>query len=334
MTRWRPSIAPSTIFLQMTLLLVFLAFIEAAYAHDFPEPIRDTPYDWRCVAAEGALVSNHTRHDKAIVSCQKAAMASPGVMYYIEAGRYRIVYDAPQIVDPIEPDPVEPDPVEPDPVEPDPVVSIPPVAVYSYALDAAGELVDPKPLEGAHLSRTTVYFAFEGDAPAKVKYWCCKSDIEGHSQTGADDSPPLVHPVDLLLLMETTASHELYADMIWPDGTTTWNHIGNFTVVVPTPPIDPVVVTPEPATGSVTLDWSIPTERENGDALPVSELWGYIVMARYSDGDVVSYGVEGGAIQSYRLNDLASGDWSFAVKAVDTNDLESKPSAWVSVRVD
>jgi hypothetical protein len=279
-------------------------------------------------------VSNHTRQDKAIVACQKAAKANPGVTHYVEAGRYRVLYGT---LPPVEPPIVEP-PVDP-PVEPPapplysyalkdgellsplpldgatittgvfyiagdytsatisccdvgdfieigltpnkPVqfdltpmagdtptlfgisllgvngdtydftltIEIPPVPppveplvagdpVYSYALDAGGELIDPKPLEGAHLSRATVYLAFEGDAPARVKYWCCKSDVESHSLGGSDDVPPLVHAVDLSLLIDTASSHELYADMFWPDGTTTWGHIGNFTVApAVTPPV-------------------------------------------------------------------------------------------------
>ena len=68
-------------------------------------------------------------------------------------------------------------------------------------------------------------------------------------------------------------------------------------------------------------DTTIPAERENGNPLPVSELWGYIVLTTDPDGEQVAYGVEGGARTSYDLNDLAPGTWGFAVKALDTGGL-------------
>lgn len=329
MLQQRTSITSSDVIMYAALFLAALLFGELVFAQAFPEPIRDTPYDWRCVGADGALVSNHTRQDKAIVACQKAAMANPGVTHYVEAGRYRVIYGTLPIEPPI--DPVPP-PVDP-PIEP-PLPGPPeqlPVAVYAYTIDADGELIDPKPLEGAHLARTVVYLAFDGAIPSKVKYWCCKSDVEGHTQGGSDEVPPLVHPVDLSLLMETTASHEFYADMFWPDGTTTWGHIGSFTVAPSvTPPAEPPIEAPT----SATLEWTIPATREDGAELLASELWGYIILARYNGGDAVFYEVAGGDVTSYQFDALASGEWLFAIKAIDTGDLESSLSAWVSLTIE
>ena len=327
-----------------TFFLVLILAIEHVFAHEFPEPVRYTPYDWRCVTSDGALVSNHTRQDKAIVACQKAAMANPGITHYIEAGRYRVLYGSLPVDPPIDPvsptDPIVEPPIEP-PVEPpiEPPLDGPPdkqpIAVYAYTLDADGELIDPKPLDGAHLARTTVYMAFDGVAPTKTKYWCCKSGVEGHTQLGSDDTLPQVHQVDLSLLMETTSSHELYADMFWPDGTKTWNNIGNFTVVATlTPPVEPPIDTPTDPSTVLELTWSIPTEREDGSVLPLLQLWGYIIVARHNGGEAVFYEVEGGGVTSYVFDALPPGEWAFAIKAMGTDSTESGLSEWVTITIE
>jgi hypothetical protein len=48
----------------------------------------------------------------------------------------------------------------------------------------------------------------------------------------------------------------------------------------------------------------------------------------------VFYDVEGGGVYSYKFDALAPGEWLFAIKALDTNDLESALSAWVSLTVE
>ncbi len=72
-----------------------------------------------------------------------------------------------------------------------------PVALYSYQLDAAGGLLNPQPLEGAHLQRESVYFSFTGDY-SKVDFWCCKvpDGDEPHMPAVTDDTAPFVLRVD------------------------------------------------------------------------------------------------------------------------------------------
>ena len=74
----------------MRVILLVLLLVAAGAGAQVPEPIRDTGYDWRCVDAAGVTISNHQQQHKATVACQRAALASPGAMFFIEAGRYRV----------------------------------------------------------------------------------------------------------------------------------------------------------------------------------------------------------------------------------------------------
>ncbi len=102
----------------VVLAIAIAASFVPVSAQEIPRPVRDTPFDWRCVGADGTEISKHTRQDTAIYSCQSAAARAPGAVFYIEGGRYRVTVAG-------EPDP-EPDPdptPEPDP-DPTPVESV------------------------------------------------------------------------------------------------------------------------------------------------------------------------------------------------------------------
>ena len=88
--------------MRLVLLLLCLAPMWVAAV---PPVVRDTSYDWRCVDSNFNSISNHQRQDRAIVSCQEQAEASPGHIFYVEGGRYRVISGA--IASP--PDPGEPD---------------------------------------------------------------------------------------------------------------------------------------------------------------------------------------------------------------------------------
>ena len=93
---------------------------------------------------------------------------------------------------------------------------------------------------------------------------------------------------------------------------------------------------PEPADPvryqSVTLEWTIPMQRENGQLLGANELDGYIIeyTQKGTQGVVEQQYVEGGQIASHSL-ELPPGYYSFRVIAVDTQGLTSNPSEWVGV---
>lgn len=93
---------------------------------------------------------------------------------------------------------------------------------------------------------------------------------------------------------------------------------------------------PEPADPvryqSVTLEWTIPMQRENGQVLGPNELDGYIIeyTQKGTQGVVEQQYVEGGLVASHAL-ELPPGYYSFRVIAVDTEGLTSDPSDWVGI---
>jgi predicted phage tail protein len=82
----------------------------------------------------------------------------------------------------------------------------------------------------------------------------------------------------------------------------------------------------------VSLGWTIPATRENGQALSLSELSGYEIyyVAGATDRTVV---VSGGSVATYRITGLAAGSYTFAISAVDTSGAKSALSAVVVVNV-
>jgi hypothetical protein len=93
---------------------------------------------------------------------------------------------------------------------------------------------------------------------------------------------------------------------------------------------------PEPADPvryqSVTLEWTIPMQRENGQLLGANELDGFIIeyTQKGKPGLVEQEYVEGGQ-QASKALELPPGYYSFRVIAVDTQGLTSNPSEWVGI---
>ena len=93
-------------------------------------------------------------------------------------------------------------------------------ALYSYSVDAAGELLNPRKLQGAKLQRRTAYFSFYGDYQ-QVSIWCCKvvGGSESHAPRIDDANPPFVVEVDLTQLPnDGGAQREVYADLFLSSG--------------------------------------------------------------------------------------------------------------------
>jgi hypothetical protein len=106
-----------------------------------------------------------------------------------------------------------------------------PVAMYSYVLDAASGLLNPQPLEGAHIQRRSVYFSFTGDY-SKATFWCCKviGGDEAHMPSVTDDTAPFVLRVDTGALPDDgSLQRELYADLFDSSGNYT-GHYANWTL--------------------------------------------------------------------------------------------------------
>jgi hypothetical protein len=95
--------------------------------------------------------------------------------------------------------------------------------------------------------------------------------------------------------------------------------------VSPPSPADELLYEPV----SVTLEWTIPMQRENGDLLGASDLDGYIIEYSSKSGSVEQDYVQGGQVNSHSIT-LPPGSYQFRVIAVDNNGLTSNPSDWVN----
>lgn len=77
-------------------------------------------------------------------------------------------------------------------------------------------------------------------------------------------------------------------------------------------------------TNGVTLEWSIPDMRENGEYLELDDIGGYEL--RYKKATDTAYTtiiIEDGGVDSYTLNKL-SGDYEFSIATYDTDGLFSE----------
>lgn len=107
------------------------------------------------------------------------------------------------------------------------------------------------------------------------------------------------------------------------------------TPTTPTTPESPGTPSPNPTTPasySVNLSWTIPSARENGQALLMSELAKYeIYYVPDGAGAGTTIAVNGGSTVSYKVTGLAAGTYYFAISAIDTGGLKSALSSPVSI---
>lgn len=86
---------------------------------------------------------------------------------------------------------------------------------------------------------------------------------------------------------------------------------------------------PPPTTGSVTLNWTIPTENTDGSQL--TNLSGFKVVYGQSATELTqSVSIDNPSVDSYQFDNLSSGTWYFAVVTVDSAGTESIPTNVVS----
>jgi cytoskeletal protein RodZ len=89
-------------------------------------------------------------------------------------------------------------------------------------------------------------------------------------------------------------------------------------------------------TGSLTLEWMAPVERENGELLTEAEIGGFKILYRASDSDhyeTLVIDTTAALITAYTF-DLALGDYEFKVAAFDTEGLYSAYSDTAIISVD
>jgi hypothetical protein len=92
-----------------------------------------------------------------------------------------------------------------------------------------------------------------------------------------------------------------------------------------------------PTSYSVTLKWSVPTTRQDGKPLALSELKGYeVYYATDSNASTVNdtvVSVSGGTINTSVISKLPAGTYYFSISAIDSNGLKSPLSSMVSAKV-
>jgi hypothetical protein len=83
-------------------------------------------------------------------------------------------------------------------------------------------------------------------------------------------------------------------------------------------------------TKTATLSWTAPTENTNGTAL--TNLAGYNIYYGNSTAAMTSkIQINTTGIQTYVINNLASGSWYFAITALNNTGVESVASSTVKV---
>ncbi|HVN42058.1 MAG TPA: putative Ig domain-containing protein [Steroidobacteraceae bacterium] len=84
-----------------------------------------------------------------------------------------------------------------------------------------------------------------------------------------------------------------------------------------------------PVTGSATLSWQAPTQ--NTDGTPLTDLAGYVVHYGTSPSNLSqSISLKSASTTTVEIDNLAQGTWYFTLNSVNSNGVESSPTAAVS----
>lgn len=94
------------------------------------------------------------------------------------------------------------------------------------------------------------------------------------------------------------------------------------------------VSAPAPVTKDVSLSWDIPSEREDGSALAMHEIKGYVIHYGNASGQLdQSLTVEGGGATTAEVEGLLAGTYYFAIATVDSDDVRGEFSAEISTTI-
>jgi len=104
----------------------------------------------------------------------------------------------------------------------------------------------------------------------------------------------------------------------------------NCTVTIHRPDITVKWSQSDPVLTLKMVSWSIPTHRDNGNALPANEIDHYIV-SYWKEGGSEQFITVSGVEQEQAVEDLPKGTWIFRVMTVDTDGLEGEWSELVRV---
>ena len=93
----------------------------------------------------------------------------------------------------------------------------------------------------------------------------------------------------------------------------------------------------KPSTYDVKLTWTIPTTRQNGKPLALSELKGYeVYYATDSNASTVTdtvVKINGGSVNNSVISKLPPGTYYFSISAIDNSGMKSPLSKMVTAKV-
>lgn len=91
---------------------------------------------------------------------------------------------------------------------------------------------------------------------------------------------------------------------------------------------------PAPVTKDVSLSWDIPTQREDGSALELYEINGYVIQYGTQSGQLdQTVTVDGGNVTTAEVEGLLAGTYYFAIATIDSDDVRGEFSAEISTSV-
>ena len=315
--------------------LVLLALALSLNAFGEPAKVDIVRTDWYKISIDGETqdenyATYHTATEAALnawLACDYCQVMILQPAISVDGTKAIVPVPLPVPIDPVDPEP-EPDPVP----EPEPV----PVAYFSYALDAEDQLVSPLPLDGASLLPQVIYVEWRGGEFDHAKVWCCKLPNGTHREV----MKGLQFRIDLRELPVSAELYEMYSDVFLTSQKYLWGNFAKFTIraVDPTPidpgGTDPLPVPdpdPDPELIEVTVDWTAPTHRENGDALAAGELKGYTASYKQCDASLwVQVFIEGEAVDNWTVA-LPEGCYNFRINAIDTGKLVSQWSDTINI---
>ena len=149
---------------------------------------------------------------------------------------------------------------------------------------------------------------------------------------------PIVDPVAEEPVVEHSVSEPIVDPIVVPvvvDPIITDPHVEQ--PVVETPIVDPVAEDPvvvQPVLYVVTLSWDIPTKREDGSDLAISDIGQYKIYTGDSSNNLSSVSsVTNPEQRNYTFSDLQQGSYYFAISTVTNDGMESSKSDVLMVTV-
>ncbi len=216
-----------------------------------------------------------------------------------------VIIDEPVIEEPVVEEPVVEEPVVEEPVIEEPVVEEP--VVEEPVISLVTLLTQPQDVVATE--NTSAMFSVEVNGEGEITYQWLKDGAVLDGQNSAS----------LTLDAVTADDAAAYSVVVTNPAGSVFSEVASLTVEAA-----PVV------TSSVALSWDIPQAREDGTALEIYEIEGYVIAfgtdANNLDQQIV---VQGGAVQEAVIENLAKGTYFFAIATVDSEGVQGIYSATI-----